>query len=213
MRIETNLRSCGREGIRLKKRVLEALKSHPVIPSLRREELLPVLGASKARVVLVSSGTIFTIAATCRALTEKDKLVFVHIDLIGGLGRDQAGVRFLKEVGACGIVTPHASLVAAARKEGLVAVHRLFALDSPSLETGIKVLAQSRPDFIEVLPGAVLPQVASFLRQHFRQPLIAAGLIRKPEEVAAALRAGAVAVDTSAEELWDLTFPLPELHP
>ncbi len=186
---------------------LEALRTYPVIPSLRRQEALPAALASRARVVLVSSGNIFTICDYCRQIREHGKMVLVHIDLIGGLARDQAAVRFLKEKAqAQGIVSPSGQVVAAGRKEGLITIHRLFALDSPSLDTGLKVLAQSRADFIEVLPGIALLQVADVLRRHFAQPLIAAGLIRTVRDVKAALRAGSIAVDTSAEHLWDVDF-------
>lgn len=183
------------------------LRIHPVIPSIRRREAIPAALASRARAVLVSSGNIFNVCDCCLQLREHGKIVLVHIDLIGGLGRDQAAVRFLKEKAqAQGIVSPSGQVVTAGRKEGLITIHRLFALDSPSLDTGLKVLAQSRADFIEVLPGVALSQVAGVLRRHLTQPLIAAGLIRTVRDVKAALRAGSVAVDTSAEHLWDVSF-------
>lgn len=97
-------------------------------------------------------------------------------------------------------------LIITGRKEGLLTVHRLFAHDSPSIETGIRVLKQSKPDFIEVLPGVALAQVVGYLREHFQQPLIAAGLVKTVEDVRKILQAGAVAVDTSAENLWNLNI-------
>ncbi len=66
------------------------------------------------------------------------------------------------------------------------------------------MLKQSKPDFIEVLPGVALPRVVDYLREHFQQPLIAAGLVKTAEDVWRILQAGAVAVDTSAENLWNL---------
>lgn len=155
--------------------------------------------------MLVSSGDLFSVVTACRRLKEAGKLVLVHLDLVAGLGRDPTAVRFLKdEAGAHGVVSPGSTVIVSARKLGIVAVQRLFAHDSPSLETGLRVLEQSRPDFIEVLPGLALPRVAGILRKRLHQPLIAAGLIRSEEEVRAVLRAGAVAVDTSARELWNL---------
>jgi len=184
---------------------LKALQACPVIPSLRREEQLPALLASRARVVLVSSGSILNICEYVRELQRRNKAVLVHVDLIDGLGRDLAAVRFLKDrAGVDGIVTPHSQLITGGRKEGLLTVHRLFAHDSPSIETGIKVLQKSKPDFIEVLPGLAVLQALPSLRRHFNQPVIAAGLIKTPQEVEQVLDAGAVAVDTSTEALWDL---------
>lgn len=184
---------------------LEAFRRYPVIPSLRRQEALRTALASPAQVVLISSGDIFDICDHCRLVRDSGKMVLVHIDLIGGLGRDQAAVRFLKEKARIqGVVSPAGQVIAAARKEGLIAIHRLFALDAPSLETGLRVLSQSHADFIEVLPAIALTQVADVLRRHFAQPFIAAGLIRTVRDVRAAFRAGAVAVDTSAEHLWNI---------
>lgn len=50
--------------------------------------------------------------------------------------------------------------------------------------------------------------VGHILRQQCPQSLIAAGLIKSTNDVEAALRAGAIAVDTSNERLWNLNFPV-----
>lgn len=182
-----------------------ALREYPVIASLRREELLTDALASRSRVVLISSGDIFSIEEISRELVKHQKLVLVHVDLISGLGRDAAAVRFLKEkVRAAGIVTPGSQLIAAARKEGLIAVQRLFAHDSPSIATGVSVLKQSKPHFIEVLPGLAVLRVMDELRKHFQQPVIAAGLIRDEGDLRDVLNAGAIAVDTSEKKLWSI---------
>lgn len=185
--------------------LLKILRDYPIIPSLQHKEDLPALIASRARVVLVSSGSIFNIKTHAQELHKNNKIVLVHIDLIDGLGRDAAAVRFLKEKAvADGIVTPNRHLITAARKEGIITVHRLFAHDSPSIDTGIKVLQMSNPDFIEVLPGLMVLKVISILHKHFKQPVIGAGLIKTPEEVKLVLEAGAVGVNTSAKNLWNL---------
>lgn len=190
-----------------KARVLEALREYPIIPSLRREEQFADILKSRSRVILLSSGSIFNICDYVEELHRHNKLVLVHIDLISGLGRDHEAVRFLKQTaGIDGIVTPNCHAVIAGRKEGLVTVHRLFAYDSPSVETGIKVLHKSNPDFIEVLPGLAIIQTMPILRQSFKQPVIAAGLIKTVQEVRQVMKAGAVAVDTSMEELWDMNI-------
>ncbi|NPV29759.1 MAG: glycerol-3-phosphate responsive antiterminator [Firmicutes bacterium] len=184
---------------------MQAIKAYPVIASLRREELLPVALSCRARVVLISSGDIFNVEEIGRELEKHNKLVLVHVDLIAGLGRDHTAVRFLKEKArVTGIVTPGSQLITAARKEGLLTVQRLFAHDSPSIATGISVLKQSKPHFIEVLPGLAVLRVMDELREHFQQPIIAAGLIKGIQDLRLVLKAGAVAVDTSAEKLWNV---------
>lgn len=186
-------------------KLLKILRDYPIIPSLQCKEDLPTLLASRARVVLISSGSIFNIEAHAQELKKNNKIVLVHIDLINGLGRDTSAVRYLKEkASADGIVTPNRHLITAARKERLITVHRLFAHDTPSIETGIKVLQMSNPDFIEVLPGMIVLKVFPILHKHFKQPVIGAGLIKTPEEVEMILEAGAVGVNTSAKNLWNL---------
>ncbi|NPV92701.1 MAG: glycerol-3-phosphate responsive antiterminator [Firmicutes bacterium] len=188
-----------------KNRVLDALRDYPIIPSLRREEQFEDIVNSRARVILLSSGSIFNICDHVERLQRHDKIVLVHIDLISGLGRDQEAVRFLKQTARVdGIVTPNCHAIIAGRKEGMLTVHRLFAYDSPSVETGLKVLQKSNPDFIEILPGLAIIQTLPVLRKHFKQPVIAAGLIKTAQEVRQVMKAGAVAVDTSTEALWSV---------
>lgn len=185
--------------------LLKILRDYPIIPSLQHKEDLPALLNSRARVGLISSGSIFNIEKHAQELHNNNKFVLVHIDLIDGLGRDTAAIRFLKERAAAdGIVTPNRHLISAARKEGMLTVHRLFAHDSPSIETGIKVLQMSNPDFIEVLPGLMVSKVFPTLQKQFKQPIIGAGLIKTQEEVKIVLDAGAVGVNTSAKNLWNL---------
>lgn len=185
-------------------RLLEAVQEYPVVASLRKEEFLSSVISSKAQVVLISAGNIFNVCEISQELRRHGKLVLVHIDLIDGLGRDHTAVQFLKQKARVdGVASPSGQLITAARKEGLLTIQRMFAHDSPSIATGINVLLQSKPHFIEILPGLAVLRIMGGLRQHFQQPVIAAGLIRTPEDVRLVLKAGAVAVDTSAHKLWD----------
>lgn len=183
----------------------KAIKAYPIIASLRNEEFLSAAIGSKAEVILISAGSIFDICDISQELRKHNKQVLVHVDLISGLGKDPTAIHYLKmKARVDGIVTPNGHLIAAAHKEGLLTVQRLFAHDSPSLISGFNVLRQSRPHYIEVLPGLVTARVISHLREHFHQPVIAAGLIKSIPDVRFVLRAGAVAVDTSSAKLWNV---------
>lgn len=61
----------------------------------------------------------------------------------------------------------------------------------------------SRPDFIEVLPG-VMPKVLGRIAKVSRIPMIAGGLITEKEDVIAALSAGAIAVSSTNQDVWNL---------
>ncbi len=187
-----------------KNELLKIFRECPIIPSLRQEEKMQALLSSRAGVALVSSGSIFNIKTAIEKLHSCNKIALVHIDLIDGLGDDPAAIRYLKEIAkADGIVTPNRYLISAAKKEKLITIHRLFAHDTPSIDTGIKILKMSKPDFIEVLPGIMVGKVISVLRKNFNQPVIGAGLVKTEKEVTEILNAGAVAVNTSDESLWN----------
>nr|WP_092074409.1 glycerol-3-phosphate responsive antiterminator [Dendrosporobacter quercicolus]NSL49896.1 glycerol-3-phosphate responsive antiterminator [Dendrosporobacter quercicolus DSM 1736]SDM93861.1 glycerol uptake operon antiterminator [Dendrosporobacter quercicolus] len=187
-------------------KVLTALQHCPIIASLQNAELIPLAVSSKVQVIMVSSGDIFNIVDMCRQLRQHNKIVLAHLDMIGGMGRDKVAVRYLKEkAGVDGIVTPNGQLIASGHKEGLITAQRIFAHDTPSVTSGINALRQSKPDFIEIMPGIAVLKVYELIRRHFPQPVIAAGLVRSTQDVRQILKAGAVGADTSNQQLWNYT--------
>lgn len=187
--------------------MLAALQECPVIASLQKPELVPIAIASDARIIMVSSGDIFNIVDICKELHKNNKIVLIHIDLVGGIGKDKIAVRYLKERASIdGIVTSNAQLIASIHKEGLITAQRIFAHDTPSIISGIKCVRNARPDFIEIMPGLAVSEVYGLIRQSFQQPIIAAGLIKKHKDIMQILRAGAVGVDTSSQNLWNYSM-------
>ena len=70
-------------------------------------------------------------------------------------------------------------------------------------EIAVDFLAEAtKADVIDILPGA-MPDVIRRLSQRVTQPLIASGLLTDKRDVCGALAAGAVAVSTTSEELWE----------
>lgn len=92
------------------------------------------------------------------------------------------------------------SFVLKFEKLGLITVQRFFLLDSISFENVVR--QSSHADVIDILPGA-MPDVIRCLSQRVTQPLIASGLLTDKRDVCGALAAGAVAVSTTSEELWE----------
>jgi glycerol uptake operon antiterminator len=131
-----------------------------------------------------------------------DKKVLIHIDLIQGLKADEYGVEFLvHEVKPDGILSTRVSVLELVKKQRLLAIQRLFLLDSLSLENNVKSSKRIKADYIEVLPGT-LPEVMKEIYEKTEIPIIAGGLIRTKEDVHAALATGAVAISTSNKKLW-----------
>lgn len=186
--------------------LLRALRKKPVIGGLKQGVELGRAMAAGIEVFFALTGTIFDLEATATRVREAGRLILAHIDLLEGVGRDASGIRFLaRNLGVHGILSTRSALVRAAKEEGLLAVQRLFLLDSEALHTGLAVAARSAPDAIEVLPALVLPQVIHRLPVRQLPPLIGGGLVETREELAAVLACGAVGVSTSCEELWN--FP------
>jgi glycerol uptake operon antiterminator len=179
------------------------LKGRPVIAGLRRATEVEKAVARGVGVVFILGEDIFALRESVATAHTQGRLILAHIDLIKGIGRDDAGVRFLAQtLKIDGILTTRANLIGPAKREGLIAVQRLFVLDSESLEAGLPTVERAGPDAVEVLPGVILPLIAPRLRQASLPPVIAGGLIRTAGQVQEILAAGAVAVSTSVEELW-----------
>ena len=67
----------------------------------------------------------------------------------------------------------------------------------------LKKESSGKPDFLEVMPGA-MPKVLRKIKSISRIPLIAGGLIADKEDVMGALLAGASAVSTSRQDVWEM---------
>lgn len=180
-----------------------ALKGKPVITSLvTHEDLDPILKTS-SNIAFILAADIFSLEETVEHIKDAGKLVFVHFDLIAGIGKDQMGVRFLADkIGVDGLVTTRSSIILTAKRHGMITVQRLFAFDSVSIDNGIKVIKSTQPAAIEVLPGMVVPRIIHRIEKELDLPVIAGGLITEMVDLEAALACGAIGISTSAKKLW-----------
>ena len=157
--------------------------------------------------IFILGGTIFDLPGLVKEAKESGKLLFVDIDLLKGIGKDASGVRFLaKESHVDGVITTRSNLIKSIQKEGLVAVQRLFVLDSESLAGGLGVIEKSAPDAVEVLPGLILPKIMHRIRTVTSVPVIAGGLITEENEVREILDSGALGISTTSSRLFSLTL-------
>ncbi|HHV62332.1 MAG TPA: glycerol-3-phosphate responsive antiterminator [Firmicutes bacterium] len=179
------------------------LRANPVIAGVKRLEDVDDAIRAGLDVIFLLAGTIFDLREAVARAKAGNRLIFGHVDLIDGIGKDKAGMRFLaEEIGVDGILTTRNALVRAAMAEGLIAVQRLFLLDSESLKTGIGAVQSTNPHAIEILPGLVLPAVVHRLPVPSLPPFIGGGLIETRAELDAVLAAGALGVSTSKKDLW-----------
>jgi glycerol uptake operon antiterminator len=132
----------------------------------------------------------------------KNKKILLHADLIQGLKNDEYAAEFLCQAfKPAGLISTRGSILRIAKKKGILAIQRLFLLDTIALETSYKLAEKVKPDFIEVLPG-VIPHLIKEVNEATGIPIIAGGLLRTEEEVEQVLQAGAIAVTTSRKNLW-----------
>lgn len=140
---------------------------------------------------------------------EHGKKLFIHIDLIQGLQADKNGVEFA--YGECkpyGILSTKPNVITAAKQKGMVTIQRIFLIDSHSFRKSCALIAKTKPDYIELLPGISAKLIKQF-KKVFQIPVLAGGFIDTMEEVDEALAAGAMAITTSRKELWFSSRLLP----
>ena len=153
----------------------------PLIAAVRTErEFLRAL-KSPVELIFLLSANLNQISGCAERAHAAGKKLFFHIDFVEGLGKDRCGLAFLKENGGDGVITTKTHLVLLAKELGLFTVQRFFLIDSRSVASELETF-----------------------RKKGRDNVIAGGLIRDKQSVMAALKAGAVAVSTSREELWYL---------
>ena len=181
---------------------LAAVHQRPVIAAARTMEDAREAAGSRVAAVFVLGGSILTLPEITAALRGAGKYVFIHLDLCDGLGRDAAAVEWCaRTLAPDGLISTRAQLLRKAAEQGLMTIHRLFLVDSSSLNGGIRHLTATPPDLIEVLPGLV-PKAITRLRDTLDLPVIAGGMVTEERDVEQALAAGALAVSSSSRALW-----------
>jgi glycerol uptake operon antiterminator len=193
-----------RQVRKTKELLLNQLEAYPIIAAVRDEEGMAKALTSPVKVIFLLNGTLSNIRSRINQVKDCGKVVFVHLEMMSGLSKDQAAVEFLHmEMKPTGILTTKPNLVQRARSLGLVTVQRLFMLDSLSIQTGIKMVNMNRPDFIEIMP-AIIPKVMVRVKKESTIPIIAGGMVETKEEIIELLKVGVTAVSTSKTELWYL---------
>ena len=185
-----------------KQEFLRLVHRFPVAAAVKSNDDMQVALESDALLLFILKGDAFQIAPFVAQAHQKGKGMVVHVDLISGIGKDRAGIQYLHEIGVDAIISSRSQLVSAGRAEGLVMIQRLLLVDDSALETGVRTISRAAPDFVEVLPGIIFPEIASTLQQVLPGPFIAGGFIRDAAEVARVKAAGAVLSSSSTYALW-----------
>ncbi|SHF85175.1 glycerol-3-phosphate responsive antiterminator [Ornithinibacillus halophilus] len=174
-----------------------------VLPAIRNMKDFEKALQSNHDILLVLESRLSQLKSIVSYAKRENKDIYLHFDLIQGLKPDEFGMEFLiREVKPAGILSTRGNVIKLAKKNKLVAIQRMFLLDSIALEHNIKLIKRTEPDCVEVLPG-LIPSMINKVHDETGLPVIAGGLVNAESEVDAAMEAGAVAVSTSNDELWD----------
>ena len=186
-----------------KKDLLEIIADSPVIAAVKDEEGLAKSLRTDCRIIFILYGNICSLTTIVEKVKSRDKLAIVHADLVQGLSAKTEAIDYIKNnTKADGILSTKGNLVKHAVDIGLIGILRNFIIDSMAMENVKKQVELAPPDMIEIMPG-IMPEIIEKLKNEIKLPLIAGGLISNKKDVIAALSAGADAVSTTKEELWN----------
>jgi glycerol uptake operon antiterminator len=186
----------------IKQEFLRLARLYPVAAAIKSSSDMDIALASDALLLFVLKGDALHLAPFIAQAHKLGKGVVVHIDLVGGIGKDRAGIQHIRQMGGDAIITSRSQLISAGKAEGLTTIQRLLLVDDSALETGVRTIARSVPDLVEVLPGIIFPQVASQLRHLLPGPFIAGGFIRTAADIQRIQNAGAILSSSSTSDLW-----------
>jgi glycerol uptake operon antiterminator len=192
----------GRRMRMVKQSFMRLAHAFPVAAAIKSAEDWDVALDAAAPLLFVLHGDALHLAPQVNLAHQRGKAVVVHLDLMDGIGKDRAGIHFLRQMNIDGIITSRSQLVASGKAEGLITIQRLLLTDDVALDTAVRTIARALPDMVEVLPGVVFPEIAPVLTRLLPGPFIAGGFIRTAEDVARVRAAGGMLSSSSTYELW-----------
>lgn len=182
----------------------EKLEINPIIAAVSDLDKLNEVIESPCEVVFLLTGDLFNLSNTVNTIKDADMDIYVHVDLLDGFANDMTTLRFINEkIKPDGIITTKSKLIKKAKTLGMCVVQRIFALDSLSIDTGVKSINATKPDAVEIMPG-IVPRILEEIKNHTSIPIIAGGLISRKEDVIQGIKAGAVGISTSKSDIWNL---------
>ncbi|QQE77593.1 glycerol-3-phosphate responsive antiterminator [Alicyclobacillus sp. SO9] len=178
------------------------IEDQSVIPAARSIKDFEMLLDMSFKYIIFLDVHIAQLVYLRRQARDFGKKLVLHADLVQGLQHDESAAQFLCQViKPAGLISTHSKVIATAKKHDIMSIHRIFLIDSHSLETSYRVMKSSEPDYIEVLPG-MMPRLVQEVAVAANRPVLAGGFIRTTEDVNTLLSHGAAAITTSSKDIW-----------
>lgn len=184
--------------------IIERIEENPIIAAIRDEKDMEDVLESQVTTIFLLHADIFNIKSLVETARSHNRSVFIHIDFLEGLGKDNKAIDYIKEViSPDGIISTRSNQVRYAKEIGMFTIQRFFLIDSQSYDTTIRTVQSVQPDMIELMP-ALMPKVIQKICSQLNMPVIAGGLIETKEDIIEVLNSGAIGISTGKKELWVL---------
>lgn len=185
-------------------KIKEILERNPVIPAIKDKETFEAALLSINEIVFIIISNIIALKNMCKKLKEKNKIIFIHVDMIDGLNSTNFGIQYIMtEIKPDGILTTKSNVVAHAYKNNIPVIQRFFVLDSFSFEKTVLNIKENKSIAVEIMPG-LMPKIIKKLSSRIKQPIITGGLIDEKDDIISALSAGASSISTTNKKLWKI---------
>ncbi len=173
-----------------------------ILPSIKNLQKLDAILTSSYEWFVLLEVHLSNLIPVLREAKKHEKKVIIHADLIQGLKTDDFAAEFLLHtVRPDGIISTRTNMLQKAKEKNILTVQRIFLLDSIALEKSYTHVRQTKPDYIEVLPG-IIPEYIGEIKSKTNTPVICGGLIDTFDHIQNAIDAGATAITTTDESLW-----------
>lgn len=186
-------------GIVLKKAACDGII--PIIEN--RSQFMQLLESEKIGTIFLRYCNLFDLTPLLERANTAGYTIYVNIDQIDGIHPDDAGLTYLaKELHIKGIISNHPKILALGKKVGLVAIQRIFAVDSTGLESSLETVNEQQIDMLDISPAPVIPHIFSQITSELTLPFIGSGLLFSAQQIRGVLNAGATGVAVARPELW-----------
>ncbi len=153
--------------------------------------------------IFVLGGDVFRVLRMAAKRKHRRLFICVNVDMVGGVAADASGINYLSDE-ADGVISTRRHVIEIAKKCRMITIQRLFAIDSSAVNRGLKLVRQTNPDCVEILPGLALPEVGNNYEGLSGRTVLAGGLVKDRATVSGILKSGASGVSTSEESLWKM---------
>ncbi|GLC90478.1 glycerol-3-phosphate responsive antiterminator [Lysinibacillus piscis] len=174
-----------------------------IIPAARTVKQFDEILESPFTYIVLLEVHISLLISLKREAERRGKKLIIHADLIHGLKTDNFAADFLcNDIRPAGIISTRSNMLIKAKARGIMAIQRVFLIDTIALEKSYSMIEAAQPDYIELLPG-IIPSMIQEVHERTNIPVITGGLVRTIDNIEEALTCGAIAITTSNKKLWE----------